>query len=922
MKCRFSKKLSFILVFAMIVQLMSFVGAITVSAATTNKYTGTIVQGGEDYFNAAKLKGAYIEATSVSDGHIGIHMNALKDEIDSSYVTELVPASDTAKAAELGWTNELLGSVSDTSYVTQNKDGAWLYRVQLEQGNWVDNTSVAADADIKDVAFYTQGNYRISNNTVNSVPGSIYFNLDDTFSTGDNEITFVVEYLDIGTRDLTLTHLNNTSSGNDRGHNNFSVTRTNTGLWKTAVFVTTEAKFRTNNSGLGTGKEDIKINANYGNTYIKRIGVIKTADLKQNSSSDFDVSNVTYKNAKKQYTHYIAGGDIITSVDVTNNGEAASNAALYTAVYDKNEAMVAVAKSALTDIAAGETKTLTTDSPVNMPNSTDYTFRKYIWTSNLTPSYSVDEADKLVLSATAYDRRVLLSWSEYTSEIPLENTVFYIYRDGNLIGSSKTSAYYDDHAAAGEHTWQIEAVSESTGEVVYRSNYAVAAAVDNLENGNGVYIKARQDYVNGFQAINGKHSDIEKGLHLSRTANLYTLDEIQNYHSYVTDKTAADGVTSTTLGQIEFAKSNGIKYITNSSDGPTRTLRITDSSGVTKDAWHTSYVLRCGSNTEYSIRSAYMYFNVLEGSGITSEDSDITIFVEFLAKGRTSLGLEYLGYKTAEDGTKTVSTQNSKSVSFAETGNWAVAQFNLDNASFTIDDSSVNKFAGTTDFRIKSDNKDVYVSSVYVTKATGSDAVYEYTSLRDRDFGTVREDISNKHFPNGVSIDFSSGKAVENGVKLYSSTEGEADNRAAVYENGYVENTYLVVNDAPKQTRLYFEVNDNYHFGQLDSINYIMEIEYIDDFIGDMIINHNQWKGWYEVPVYGGAETVLATGTGSGEVKTATVKLNNVQLRNTHGNGNADFYIYVPYGENNQTLKIKRLKVKNLSLTPRAHLAE
>ena len=130
---------------------------------------------------------------------------------------------------------------------------------------------------------------------------------------------------------------------------------------------------------------------------------------------------------------------------------------------------------------------------------------------------------------------------------------------------------------------------------------------------------------------------------------------------------------------------------------------------------------------------------------------------------------------------------------------------------------------------------------------------------------------------------------------------------------------YVESDGTPKQTYLYFTVDDNYLYGQHDCDNIIMEIEYVDDFTDSMYLNHYQWKNWYEVPVYGGANDKIITGTGSGEVKTAVLSLKNIIMKNTH-TGGTDFYLYVPYGENKDTLKIKSLKIKNVSLTPRAHL--
>lgn len=919
MKLRFKERISFIVIFSMIVQMALFSCAITVSAATSVNVQGTIVENGEDYFNAAKLKGAYIEASFAENSHIGSHINVLCTAARPDYPTDLVPASDAERAAGLGWTEELLATVAANAYVTKDKDGAWMYRVQQANGIWLDADYAPADADIKDIAFYSQGNYRIRSGAAQGIGGAIYLKLDDTFTTSDTDITFVVEYLDVGTRALGLTHPNTTSVKGSVGFDNHSITKTNTGLWKTAVFTSTNAMLKTGFSGLGTHQEDIKLNANSDAMYIKRVGVIKTADLKADDSSDFDVSNVSYKTDKGAATHYVAGGKVVTTADVTNNGEAANSATLYTAVYDKGDNLVDVAKSAKADIAVGETATLTTTTAVNIPNKTDYTFRKFIWTDSLTPAYSVDESDKLVLTATPFDRRILLSWSEYSSEIPMENTVFYIYRDGNLIGSSKKSAYYDDIATVGEHSWRIEAIDETTGDVIYRSNYALATVIDKLAN-SGVYVKARQGAATNFQAINNKHSDIEGGLHIYRIANVYTLDEVQNYLTYVTDETPAEGAAQT-LGQIAYAKANNIKYITNASDGSTRTMRVTDASGVTKDAWQTGKLLRCANNTEYSVREPFIYVDVTDTSKITTEDSNVAVFVEFLAKDRNNLYLQYISYTEAEDGTKTVAHKNTPAFKCVKNGRWTVAQFNISDAYFTSPDST-KFYSGGPDFRIVANGGDVVVSSVYVTTATGSDAVYEYTSLRDRDFGAVATDTSNALYPDGVSVDFSTGTAVENGIKLHASQGGTANNSATISENGYAENTYIEVDGAPKQTRLNFEVDDAYVFGHADCDKLYFEIEYVDDFTGDLKLNHNQWKGWYEVPVYGGADDTILKGTGSGEVKTYKGVISNIQMRNTHGDGNADFYFWVPYGENRDTLKIKSLKIKNLSALDREYLAE
>ena len=577
---------------------------------------------------------------------------------------------------------------------------------------------------------------------------------------------------------------------------------------------------------------------------------------------------------------------------VKNRNSSAQKATLYLVVYDENNEVVDISVSPAVSIDAGATGELVADS-VELPDLDGYKFRKYIWSDILKPY--TEEIAKLNFTADGYNRRAELNWNEKED---LGDVEFEVYRDGVLIATTTNGGYIDEDVARGQHSYCVNVV-DYQGNVIYQTPSAIVTvkSMDDVDD-TVLYTKARLN-------TNGDEEDVNKGILCYRTNKLYPSVYAQYYFNNVTDDIYAQIMAS------------NVAYAHDGSDGPIVVKRVTDDYGITKDAWFTTKSY-CFTDTRpgRQVKDSCMYFNVVNQS-ITPEDNTLTIFVDYLGN-RNGLKLEYMNFTM--DGETLKQSSTSSTVYDITTNSWKTARFELTDAYF--DQTGTNFFNGKTDFRITSGGADLYVSSVTVVKGKGEEALAKYASLNPS-FTNDVSDTGSALYPDGVSIDFTSGTVVSNGIRNFRREDNmNADASGAIVQDedgSYYLSTQRAMNgENVKQTYAYFEVDDKYMFGNKDNTA-IVEMTY---------------KAEYDTPlnwlshVYNKSAGTAAFNTGKSVAnlkanaqepwQTITFKVDGIAFNNMD-NGGCDFRMAIPadLADPNKQLKIRKLTIRNASATER-----
>ncbi|MBQ8525349.1 MAG: hypothetical protein IJ460_01315 [Clostridia bacterium] len=616
-----------------------------------------------------------------------------------------------------------------------------------------------------------------------------------------------------------------------------------------------------------------------------------TKPVYQSFSPDYDVTDIVYTVDGEESDTYYAGA-VSASATVKNSGSSANTATLYLAVYDEDNRIVDISKSDAVSIEAGASAQVTAEA-VELPDLDGYKFRRFIWASNLRP-YS-DEESKLILTADGYNSQAILQWTEYEEQD--DDVVFEIYRDDILIAETKGGAYIDENVTRGEHSYQINAVN-SAGEVLYQSAYAIATvtSMDDLDD-TVVYAKARLN-------MNGEEEDVYKGITCYRTSKLYPTDEAQAYYSDLTDE------------MVTAIQNAGVEYTHSDSDGPVVIRRVTDDYGITKDAWFTTKSYCYTDKREgKQIKNSFMYFNVLNKS-ITPEDSTLTVFVDFLAN-RSGLVMTY-GNATIDGETVTQGLRDA-TVADVNTRGWRTARFDLTDAYF--DQTSTGLFNGATDLRFASGGTDLYISSVTIVKGTGSEALTKYASVNPG-FTNNTAGTGTRLYPHGVSIDFTSGEAVMNGIRSFRREDNNnADASAYIAQDDdgdyYVTTQRAMNGEAVKQTFLYFAVDDNYMFGNADSTA-LFEITYKAEYDTPLNLYSNTYNKSSGQSTYNISRTVAQLEANEEEPwQTVAFTVDGIAFNNTD-NGGGDFRLSIPaeLSDPDKQLKIRKLTIKDINSAP------
>lgn len=610
------------------------------------------------------------------------------------------------------------------------------------------------------------------------------------------------------------------------------------------------------------------------------------------SGIEYGVKDITYTvNGEASDVYY--AGEVSATATVQNLGTETDDAVLYLVVYDEENRIIDISESEPASIAAGASAELYAGS-VQLPDLDGYRFGKYIWNSSLKP-YS-EEIKQLNFTADGYNRQAILNWTENTDLG--DDVTFRIYRDGVYLTETAGGSYIDEDVTRGEHSYSIDVV-DATGDILYQSPAAVASVISMDDFGDDVvYTKARLN-------MNGEEEDFNKGITCYRTSKLYPTDDAQYYYSDFTDEL---------LTKVNEA---GVAYVHNSSDGPVIVKRVTDDYGITKDAWFTTKSY-CYTDTREGkqIKNSFMYFNVLNKS-ITPEDSTLTVFVDYLAN-RSGITLTY-GNATIEGETVKQGLRNV-TVADINTNGWRTARFDLTDAYF--DQTKTGLFNGATDMRIASNGTDLYVSSIVIVKGTGTDALKAYASMNPSFTNNVST-TGSALYPDGVSIDFSSGKPVMNGMRNFRREDNQnADASAFIAqdEDGeyYLSSQRAMNGEAVKQTYLYFAIDDNYMFGNADN-SAIFEITYKAEYDTPLSLLSNTYNKSTGVSTYNSGKTVAQLKANAEEPwQTVTFRVDGIAFNNVD-NGGGDFRLSIAADLNDpeKQLKIRKITVKDVNSAQR-----
>ena len=525
--------------------------------------------------------------------------------------------------------------------------------------------------------------------------------------------------------------------------------------------------------------------------YIDKTKDISTIEAPKTHTYDnnFDVTNIRYNTNGESGEIYHAG-EVSVSANVKNNKSTQQTLQMYSASY-KGNVLKDIAKSEPVVLGAGASSNESV-SAVTVPD--EGKLKTFVWSTNLTP-VEMPNIGAFNLTAYGYNRRALLKWAE--QDYVGDDITFEVYRDGYSIGKTQGGGFMDENVTRGEHTYAVNAVDKD-GNTICRSNKATATVTSMYDTPSDVL------YTKAFISTNGETENIGKGLQVNIPSPLYTVEEAKQNLDYLTD------------AQLKYASDNKISYFTKRGDGAVRTVKVTDSLGVTKTAWHSAKVLRCGNATETTVRNCNIHFNITNNA-ITSNDSTVTMFVEFLSN-RETIMLQYCNYTIQGETIVTSDANGSQTTKLAEggngkTGTWKIAKFDITDAYF--DHTSTGMADGKADFRFPSGGSDLYISSVMVVKGASDNAIEKYASFTDHNYSNDVLLRGSRLYPDGVSIDFSSGTPERNGIREYYRTSGTPDALGAIEMDNdgeyYLTSKYIVnANGSLKTTYLYFDVDDIY----------------------------------------------------------------------------------------------------------------
>ena len=221
-----------------------------------------------DPFEALAAYGGYADTSLESNLQIYSNDNNAPANV---YLYDMEVAEEKAEVEAYSLTNADTKTVLDANpnarYVCiGNNDSAW-------------KPLMASDGETeKEVMFTTK--YLRNRPSSAWVGGSVYFKATDIFTEEDTNVTFIAEYLDIGTANIGITYVNSDFDGSKVSVSGASLPRYNTGKWVTKAVSVENANIAVGltKTALGDQKQTIKVNCGDIDTYISRFMVVKTED--------------------------------------------------------------------------------------------------------------------------------------------------------------------------------------------------------------------------------------------------------------------------------------------------------------------------------------------------------------------------------------------------------------------------------------------------------------------------------------------------------------------------------------------------------------------------------------------------------------------------------------------------------------------
>jgi len=532
----------------------------------------------------------------------------------------------------------------------------------------------------------------------------------------------------------------------------------------------------------------------------------------QTNGMNFQVSDVKYIVDGEEKDNY-QKGNVSVKINVNNNGNSATDAVVYLALYDGDGNLKKSVMSDKVNVEPKGTSQIITPE-ITVPELDGYTLCKYVWTDSMKPL----KDSRITLFAQGWNRKATLEWR---IEREYGDVNYEVYRDNLHIATVAGGGYSDTGVERGEHIYQINVVDKS-GNIIDQSPCA-SVTVTNLyevkQNKNVFYAKAHIPST-------GKKQDMDGGIYVVDGNQVYFAKDAKIGLSLTDEQIKESYGTGTN-------KFMGAPLVTTGGDYSHKTVKVKDIYGVEKTAWMAATMYRptTGANTE-----GMLYVDESNVSNFSDTNEKIVIFIEFLAN-RNAPSIQYWGKTVGDDGTVTPELKTTEAKYFSGvTGDWRNARYEITDAYFTETTSMKNNSM----FRIRSGkDKPLYVSSIVVVKGNetyGQKVMNNFTNLEFREASYMS--MGNK-YPDGVSIDFSSGTPVKCGMDICYKETGTSDNtgEVAIADDGvgyYGTKQVILDNGALKGTYLYFKADPTYIWGASDKLK--VDITYKADYDTDLVV--------------------------------------------------------------------------------------
>lgn len=332
----------------------------------------------------------------------------------STYNSKLISVDDAATLEKEGITAEQAQKAKQEGfeYVTNHADGAWCYKT-------------VADVDgVYKNSWFTTLYKRFPTESGSAVNGQIYFRLEgDTITTDDNNLVFIIEYLDNRTAPFYVRYVNTS------GTKAVKITPTNSGKWKTISFGVTDGLISSDNSktGLAQGTEDFRIECAGAPLYVSKVSLQKAGVQK------IENMGITPDGSVKAI--------------VKNNTSQSSSVTLYEATFDNSGKLLCVTPKTDT-IAAFSTKDVTYTFDIANGNTT----KLFVFEGNLKPYTNKNGLD---VKVSYQNGNACISWDEYKT---LDAVSYKLYCNGDFVAETDDTEYTFTNVSSCSNIWIVKAV--------------------------------------------------------------------------------------------------------------------------------------------------------------------------------------------------------------------------------------------------------------------------------------------------------------------------------------------------------------------------------------------------------------------------------------------------------------------------------